>query len=102
MKFGKGDLVSIDGQAGRVPIATCFELCALEDLPVGIPYARLVLRWLNEDGFTHIALLSHPFRERSGREITVTFVALLDRAGRWTDQNGQRLTITRLFAKEGQ
>jgi hypothetical protein len=91
-----GDLITVEGKAGRVT-ARVLELRAaadMPDLPIDVSdEARKILA----DEYRRVAILAY----RYGVErIPVMFVALEDESGAWCDLQGHALSITAATAAE--
>ncbi len=95
-EFQTGDLVTIEGKAGKVDraeVADVREASEMPDLP--IPESDLARQFIAED-FQRVAVIDYDYHDTYWSTVRVRFVTLQDFNGVWWDAQGHPLTIVKV------
>lgn len=90
-----GDLVTIEGKAGKVEHAEVVDVRDARDMPsLPIPESDLARQFILED-YLRVAAIDYLWLRREGHSLWVRMVALQDFKGVWWDVQGHAITIVK-------
>ena len=91
-----GDLVMIEGKAGKVDQAEVIEVCDATDLTAVRPFVPPEIDLdRSAEGFRCAAVIAYEYYLKPNRPLPVYFVAFQDFNGVWWDRQGHPLTIVK-------